>query len=89
MHLLAQFVSWPDCGRSAAKAGGESEGVVEVQHPDGAVRTVELHWYEATGIGRKEYKSSMFEIDQAGEDHLYPAACIVDANLVEKRRMRF
>ena len=32
------------------------KGVARIQLPDGAVRLAELHWYEATGVGRKEYK---------------------------------
>jgi hypothetical protein len=36
------------------------KGVAVVQLRDGTARTVELHWYEATGIGRKEYKIKRF-----------------------------
>lgn len=32
------------------------KGVATVKLPDGAVRRAELHWYEATGIGRYEFK---------------------------------
>jgi hypothetical protein len=32
------------------------KGVANVRLADGAVRRAELHWYEATGIGRKELK---------------------------------
>ena len=32
------------------------KGVARVRLPDGTVRRVELHWYEATGIGRRETK---------------------------------
>ena len=32
------------------------KGVATVRLSDGTVRLVELHWYEATGIGRKELK---------------------------------
>ena len=32
------------------------KGVAEIRLRDGAVRTAELHWYEATGIGKFEYK---------------------------------
>jgi hypothetical protein len=32
------------------------KGIARVQLPDGAVALAELHWYEATGVGRKEYK---------------------------------
>jgi hypothetical protein len=32
------------------------KGVATVRLGDGTIRLAELHWYEATGIGRKELK---------------------------------
>ena len=32
------------------------KGNAKIRLPDGTERRAELHWYEATGIGRKEYK---------------------------------
>jgi hypothetical protein len=32
------------------------KGVAKVELEDGAVRWAELHWYEATGVGRRELK---------------------------------
>ena len=32
------------------------KGEAAVRLPDGTVRRAELHWYEASGIGRKEMK---------------------------------
>jgi hypothetical protein len=32
------------------------KGVAEVVLPDGTVCQAEVHWYEAHGIGRREYK---------------------------------
>lgn len=32
------------------------KGVASVKLEDGAIRRAELHWYEATGIGRYELK---------------------------------
>ena len=32
------------------------KGIATVKLPDGDVRLAEVHWYEATGIGRKELK---------------------------------
>jgi hypothetical protein len=32
------------------------KGVARVELSDGSVRKAELHWYEAHGIGRHEYK---------------------------------
>jgi hypothetical protein len=43
------------------------KGVAFILLPDGTSRKAELHWYEATGIGRKEYKIKRFldwRIDQ-------------------------
>ena len=32
------------------------KGIARVQLPDGTVRLAELHWYEAHGLGRHEFK---------------------------------
>ena len=32
------------------------KGICEVRLSDGAIVKAEIHWYEATGIGRKEHK---------------------------------
>src|SRR4030081_694956 len=32
------------------------KGIALVRLSDGSTRVAELHWYEATGIGRKEFK---------------------------------
>ena len=32
------------------------KGIAEVALPDGVVRTAEVHWYEAPGIGQREFK---------------------------------
>jgi len=32
------------------------KGIAKVRLSDGTTREAELHWYEATGIGRKEFK---------------------------------
>ena len=36
------------------------KGIAKIQFQDGTLRTAEVHWYEATGIGRKEYKIKHF-----------------------------
>ena len=36
------------------------KGIAQIQFQDGTIRTAEVHWYEATGIGRKEYKITHF-----------------------------
>ena len=32
------------------------KGFAKVRLPDGAIREAELHWYEAAGIGKREFK---------------------------------
>ena len=32
------------------------KGIGEIEFENGTQKQVELHWYEATGIGRREYK---------------------------------
>ena len=32
------------------------KGVAEVRLPDGTLCVAELHWYEASGVGKKEFK---------------------------------
>jgi hypothetical protein len=32
------------------------KGLAMVRLPDGAIRNAELHWYEAAGIGKREFK---------------------------------
>ena len=34
----------------------KSKGIAQVRLPNGKIRRVELHWYEAHGIGRKDMK---------------------------------
>ena len=36
------------------------KGIAEVELPNGTIRTAELHWYEASGIGKKEFKIKRF-----------------------------
>jgi hypothetical protein len=36
------------------------KGVGTVRLPNGALRTVELHWYEAHGIGKRDMKIKRF-----------------------------
>lgn len=32
------------------------KGIARIRLPDGTICLAELHWYEASGIGRKEFK---------------------------------
>ena len=34
----------------------EKKGFADVRLPDGSVVYAEIHWYEAHGIGKREYK---------------------------------
>jgi len=36
------------------------KGAAKVRLSDGSLHLAEIHWYEATGIGRKEYKIKRF-----------------------------
>ena len=36
------------------------KGIARMRFIDGTERTAELHWYEAHGIGRKEFKIKRF-----------------------------
>ena len=36
------------------------KGLADVRLPDGTIRKAELHWYEASSIGRKEFKIKRF-----------------------------
>jgi hypothetical protein len=43
-------------GNYMLRDGGEKGGIATVKLADGVVLDVELHWYEATGIGKREFK---------------------------------
>lgn len=36
------------------------KGTAYVELPNGTIQKVELHWYEASGIGKKEFKIKRF-----------------------------
>jgi hypothetical protein len=36
------------------------KGVARIRLPDGSIRLAELHWYEAHGIGKKEFKAKRY-----------------------------
>ena len=40
------------------------KGVATVRLPNGALRRVELHWYEAHGIGRRDVKIKQYLEEQ-------------------------
>ena len=39
------------------------KGIAHVRLLDGSVRTAEIHWYEAHGVGKKEYKLKLPFLD--------------------------
>ena len=32
------------------------KGIATIRLPDGSIHEAEIHWYEATGIGKREFK---------------------------------
>jgi hypothetical protein len=36
------------------------KGFADVKLPNGTIRKAELHWYEASGVGKKEFKIKRF-----------------------------
>ena len=36
------------------------KGIANIRFADGTLRTAEVHWYEASGIGRMEFKIKQF-----------------------------
>ena len=40
------------------------KGLATVLFPNGKIKRVELHWYEAHGIGRKEFKLKLPFLDE-------------------------
>jgi hypothetical protein len=36
------------------------KGIADVGLPGGTIRRAEIHWYEASGIGKKEFKVKRF-----------------------------
>jgi hypothetical protein len=39
------------------------KGVAQVRLPNGRIRLAEIHWYEAHGIGKKEFKLKLPFLD--------------------------
>jgi hypothetical protein len=44
----------------AKAVGGRCKGVARIRLKDSRIRLAELHWYEAHGIGKKEFKRKRF-----------------------------
>ncbi len=41
------------------------KGYAAVRLPDGSIREAEIHWYEATGIGKREFKIKRYTDTQS------------------------
>jgi hypothetical protein len=39
------------------------KGVANVRLPDGTIRLAEIHWYEAHGVGKREFKLKLPFLD--------------------------
>jgi hypothetical protein len=39
------------------------KGIVQVRLPSGSIRVAEVHWYEAHGIGKREFKLKLPFLD--------------------------
>ena len=45
------------CGNNMVEPSGRKvKGISKVRLPRGTIRLAEIHWYEAHGIGKKEFK---------------------------------
>jgi hypothetical protein len=47
-------------GSTGAGRWRKRKGIARLRPSDGTIRTAEIHWYEAHGIGRKEVKIKRF-----------------------------
>jgi len=57
-------VTEKDCGNFTAKADGASEKALhKARLSSGKIRLAELHWYEAHGIGKREFKLKLPFLD--------------------------
>lgn len=56
-----------DRGRLRKLYGGarwrKVKGVAQVRLPNGRIRTAEIHWYEAHGVGKREIKLKLPFLD--------------------------
>lgn len=67
IEAIAAGVGVRDRARLRRKYGAgrwrKLRGVARVRLPDGAIRLAEIHWYEAHGIGKKEFKLKLPFLD--------------------------
>jgi hypothetical protein len=67
VEIIASGVGIREIGRLRRKYGSgrwrKLKGFALVRLEDGSLRKAEIHWYEAHGIGRREFKIKRF-LDQ-------------------------
>jgi hypothetical protein len=64
IQVIAQGQGVKSSNRLRARYGGSRwrkmsrrrQGVADVELPDGSIRRAEIHWYEAHGIGKRDFK---------------------------------
>ena len=60
IQVIAQGQGVTSRDRLKARYGGsrwrKMKGVADVELPDGSIRRAEIHWYEAHGVGRRDFK---------------------------------
>jgi hypothetical protein len=63
LQTLGRLLQGPEsvkslvCGEYMdAAVGVNARGIARVRLMDGSIHLAEVHWYEAAGIGRKEFK---------------------------------
>ncbi len=61
---VSEFGTEKDYGGFMAKANGASaKALHKVRLSSGRIRLAELHWYEAHGIGKREFKLKLAFLD--------------------------
>ena len=55
IHDLARLRKWYGKGRWRKR-----KGIARIRLANGDIRLAELHWYEAHGIGRREFKRKRY-----------------------------
>ncbi len=60
VHVIAEGRGVTSSGRLRARYGGsrwrKMKGDADVELSDGSIRRAEIHWYEAHGVGRRDFK---------------------------------
>ena len=62
-YSTPEYESGHGCAGSTGKADGASARESRVRLIDGTLRLAEIHWYEAHGIGRREFKLKLPFLD--------------------------